>query len=516
MEAQCLPQHRLPGISRLFADYLTHFDRVERFYRHNPFDPASLERAAAEIQYPQDRRSAMAEALRAANGPSPQVDLFEQPGTVAVVTGQQVGLFGGPAYTIYKALTAARLAARLRDSGQPAVAIFWLATEDHDYEEIRRAWTFDANRQPVSLEVGASPRQGQPAGTVAIEQSPVETLRAALADFPFAAEVIVKVEQAYQPGETLGRAFANLIRDLLAPFGLIFLDPLDPQVRDTASPFLALAFEKAASLLDALKTRSQELEAAGYHSQVLVDGRSHMFFHLEDGVRRTLRLGDPDFADFSQRPHALSPNALLRPVMQDYLLPTVAYVGGPAEIAYLGQSHVLYEKLLGRMPVSIPRAGFTLLDSRGRKLLDRYRLNVPDVTVHRETLKEHISAALVPVVLEKHFAAANDQIGRSVDTLIADLLRFDPSLAKAMKKSRAKILYQLDRMAKKTAREALRRDERAQAEAAYLGGLLYPHEHLQERFYSMLPFLAQHGLDLPERLYEHVHLDCPDHQVLTL
>src|ERR1700686_4696036 len=145
----------LPGSSRLFADFAYHFDRVARFYQHDPYDPQSFERAAAQIQYPDDRRAAMVAALRAQNGDSESLRRFAQPGTLAVVTGQQVGLFSGPAYTIYKAITSAHMARQLTERGIPAVAVFWLATEDHDFAEVNHAWVFGAASEPAAVRVNA-------------------------------------------------------------------------------------------------------------------------------------------------------------------------------------------------------------------------------------------------------------------------------------------------------------------------------------------------------------------------
>jgi uncharacterized protein YllA (UPF0747 family) len=508
MESSCIPQTRLPGTSRLFADYTTRFDRLARFYAHDPFDPGSLSRAAQAIDFPADRRSAIVKALRAQNGGSPALDLLAQPGTVAVVTGQQVGFFGGPLYTVFKALSAARLARELTERGQPAAAVFWLATEDHDFEEIHRAWVFNPQREPLPLDVMATPDGPEPVGRIWISQVPLDGLRSALTGFPFADEAIALAERAYQPGRTLGEAFHAFVRELLAPLGLLLLDPLDPAVRAIGAPFLEGVQARAPEIRKMLAERSRELEAAGYHAQVLVDTDSTLLFSLAGGHRQPLKKavsGD-----------LISPNALLRPVFQDYLLPTVAYFGGPAEVAYLAQSHVLYDELLGRMPVVYPRAGFTLLDARTHKLLARYGLDVLDVCVHPDKLRDRVAAALVPEEVHRSLDETAGEIAARLDRLAGTLETFDPSLAKSLGRSRAKILYQLGKIQHKTARETLRRDARARAEAEYLIGALYPHRHLQERFYSVLPFLAEHGFGLIPRLLDAVQLACPDHQVLRL
>jgi bacillithiol biosynthesis cysteine-adding enzyme BshC len=519
MQPACIRHTDLPGASRLFTDFSYHFDRVAKFYQHDPYDPASFERAAAQVQYPDDRRAAMVAALRAQNGGSESLRHFAEPGTLAVVTGQQVGLFSGPAYTIYKAVTAAHMARQLTDRGIPAVPVFWLATEDHDFAEVNHAWVFGAAGEPTAVrveapgELGAKPR---PVGGIPIAHPPVKELRAALAGLPFTGEVMGIVEQAYSSGATMGAGFRALLKALLARLDLIYIDPLDPAVRKIGAPFLAQALSAVPELKAQFLARNRELTDAGYHAQVHVDAKTSLFFLLDEGERATLRRKDSAYAELVPRAEQVSPNALLRPVWQDYLLPTVAYVGGPGELAYLAQSQVAYRLLLGRMPVAMARSGFTILDGRSLKLLERYRLNVTQVMTHDSGLQERIAHALVPESVGRSLGAATVEMTRQLDRLKADLETFDATLAAAVGKSRAKILYQLDKIGKKTARETLRRDERASADARYLAAMLYPHRHPQERFYSILPFLAQHGLDLIDHLSDAVEPMCPDHRVYTI
>lgn len=536
MDPACLRHTDIPGTSKLFADLSYHFDgmvdRVARFYRYNPHRRESYAAAAHQVlsqgvRYPDDRRAAVARVLEAQNPGNPLTARFAQPETVAVLTGQQVGLFSGPAYTIYKALTAARLAEDLNASGIPAVPIFWLATEDHDFHEVDHVWIFDAAHHPIQLSTGAPPGwQGRqrPAGNFPVEHPPIAELRNALAGFEHGEEIAAAVADAYQPGTTtnattyatMGTGFRALLLKLLGRVGMLVLDPLDPQLRAVGAPFMAEALKAAPDLKAGLLNRNKELKAAGYHSQVNIEENSSLFFLLENGERVTLRRKDSEFAALQDRAAEISPNALLRPVWQDYLLPTVAYVGGPAELAYFAQSQVIYDRLLGRMPVVVSRASFTLLDARATNLMSRYSLTIPEILTPEESLQDRIAHALVPESVASLFEETSAEITRRLDRLGEGLERLDPTLAASLAKSRAKILYQIEKTRKKTERETLRRDARASEEARYLSSLLYPHRHLQERFYSILPFLAQHGLELIDRLYEAVRVDCPDHRVITL
>jgi bacillithiol biosynthesis cysteine-adding enzyme BshC len=524
MEPSCIRQTLLPGTSRLFADYLYAFDNVRQFYGHDYSDPEAVRSAARAVNFPDRRRQAIVTALREQNGDSAELAKLSQRDTVAVVTGQQVGLFSGPAYTIFKALTAVRLARQLNEQGISAVPVFWLATEDHDLAEVDHTWVFNEHATPARLSVTSAVTNGGPVGLVRATEVPLHELRAAMGELPFAEEVAKQVAYAYRPGVPLGAAFRSLLQNVLRGCGLLYLDPLGPGVRAIAAEFLTEAAERVPELVAALRHRSEELTGAGYHAQVYLDEDSSLLFLMGEQKRTALRWRDGQFvgrdhaytlADLSGQAERLSPNALLRPVMQDYLLPTAAYIGGPSETAYMAQAQVLYEKLLGRMPVIFPRNSFTLLDARATKLLERYGLSILQLLDCQEKVKSMIASRLVPTTLSDDFGRKRSEVTSALEHLQSHLVDFDPTLAAAAKKSIAKISYQLEKLSKKTAREAMRRDARAAEDAAYLMDLIYPHQHLQERFYSIVPFLAKHGFDLPSRLLEQTQLACPDHMVRT-
>ncbi len=524
MQGACVRHTEIPHTSRLFADYLYHFDRVSRFYEYSPHDAAAFRAAAASIDYPEERRAQLVAALRAQNGDSPALEELARPGTYAVVTGQQVGLFSGPAYTIYKALTAAALARRLSESGLRSVPVFWLATEDHDFSEVNHAFVFDAAHRPVRLAAGGDFAR-RPVGDLPIERPPVDELRSALKDFAYGDQVADVVGACYTPGRTMGSAFADLLGRLLPQAGLLMLDPQHASSRELAAPLIRRAVEAMPGLAARLLARNQELAEAGYHAQVHVEEQTSLVFLLERGERIPLRRHGVEYAangrtysagELADRAASLSPNALLRPVAQDYMLPSVAYIGGPAELAYLAQAQVVYEQLLGRMPVAVPRQGATLLDARSAKLMARYGLALPDLLHGEEAVRERIAARLVPAEVAQALERAKGRSREAFDDLAAVLAGFDATLGAAFAKSRRKMEYQLAKTERKTARAALLRNERAAADAAYLTGLVYPEKHLQERYYSVLPFLARHGVDLVDRLAAEVKLDCLDHRVIAL
>jgi bacillithiol synthase len=525
MEPSCVRQDLIPGTSKLFSDFLYHYDRVSQFYPHHFLDSEAFQNAAQELRYPDERRAQLIAALREQNGESANLRELAKPGTYAVVTGQQVGLLSGPSYTIFKALTAVRLARELSAAGIPSVPVFWLASEDHDLAEVDHAWVFDNNARPGKISVANAVTNGGPVGDVIIPELPWQEMKEALGNLPFAHEVLERLAEAYPAGSSFSGGFKNFLHGLLKSFDILFLDPLAPAVRELSRPLLREAVGRVPELVAALRTRDVEIAACGYHLQVHLDEDASLLFLLGDDKRTPLRWQGGRFTardksysveQMETMADRLSPNALLRPVLQDYLLPTVSYVGGPAEIAYMAQSQVLYRGLLGRMPVIFPRNSFTLLDARAEKIMQRFGLSLPDLLSHQDKLRCRIAAQLVPPGLAGEFSILESSVSKGLAGLQENLRKFDPTLEAASKKSGAKILYQLRRLAAKTARETLRRDERSVWAANYLTDLVYPQRHLQERFYSIVPFLAKYGLDLPERLYELTQISCPDHMLRTV
>jgi bacillithiol biosynthesis cysteine-adding enzyme BshC len=508
----CVRHSELPGTSRIFADFLYDYPRVSPFFPHDPSDLSALDRARGELRYPEARRAAVAAALRETNGPSESLALFEQPGTAAILTGQQVGLYGGPAYTLYKALTAIRIARQLTAEGKPTVPIFWLATEDHDVEEVRGALFFD---REVQAQASAD---GRPAGRHALAGLPDE--------LGLTPEVAALVERHYRNGRTFGEAFFGLLHELLSPLGILFADPLHPGLREAAAGFLREAALASPAMGAKLVEREAELKAAGYHAQVFFDPKqTSLFFLLEEGRRTQLKFDGATYSDgkrewtpaeLAREGVKLSPNALLRPVWQDWMFPTVGLVGGPGELAYFAQSSVLYLELLGRMPVMLPRAFFTIVDAKSQSLIERYRFRYAEVLRGEEEVKAAVSQRLIPPTLLAVLAESEERVDRAFRNLDAELERFDPTLVAASANSQAKIRYQFTKNKGKIVREVFRKSEQAQAHAGHLSHRLAPHGHLQERSYSLVALLNEYGLGFPETILENIHVGCHDHHVLAL
>jgi len=512
MDCRALLPSNLPHTSKLIHDYTENFSRLQSFYEHKP-ELQSAEAYARQLKFPDDRRRDVAAILRADNlsfgsGPETENNLRRlENGAVAIVSGQQVGLFGGPAYAFYKALTAIESARELSLSGVEAVPVFWMATEDHDIDEIRHTtWFYEGKLHKLVLPPPAE--EARPAGRVALGVE-IEALLQEIEDGltgPSGFELLEILRSCYTPQDTYGSSFAKLFAKLFSPHGLILLDPLNPALHAIAAPIFRQALEQRDELNEALLQRDRELEKSGYAAQVKVTSKSTLLFAFEDDKREVISAANGKFSfggksvareelieRVSAQPELFSPNALLRPLMQDYLLPTAAYYGGPAEIAYFAQSQVLYRKLLGNMPVLLPRADYTLVDPKAVRILEKYQLKVEDAWLGSQALRKKMYSTNVPKKLARSFDGSLQKIEKSIASLHESIREVDPTIQGTIARAEKRIRYQVEKLRAKTGAALDRRGKIIEQHADFLENLLYPHKGLQSRDLSFLPFLLRLG-----------------------
>jgi bacillithiol biosynthesis cysteine-adding enzyme BshC len=512
MDCRALAFRQLPHQPKLFLEYLDHFERVKAFYVHPPTMQA-VTRAARKLNYPGDRRTEVTRLLREQNvafGAAAEtlsnLERLEK-GAVAVVTGQQVGLFSGPAYAIYKALTAVQIAQELTHSGIPAVPVFWMATEDHDLDEVRHTTWFDQGKL-IRFELPVAAEAGRPVGSIPLgtQVEPLVREAAELLSNQGSDLLAQFLTESYRPDETYGSAFGKLFARLFAKQGLILMDPLNPGLHKVAAPLYQHALAERDALNEKLLQRGKDLDRAGFDAQVKVTSRSTLLFYLGGGVRQVITAKDGKFQTGEREwpreelvhlthtePKKFSPNALLRSVVQDYLLPTGAYVGGPAEISYFAQSETVYRHLLGRMPVMLPRAGFTLVDARAAKLLRRYGLTAEDVWAGSQSLRHKMEGASVPKSLSKTFERDQKQIQKMLTQLGKQIAKLDPTLKGTVERAKQRIEFHLEKLRQKAGKAQEQKTGLISAHEQYLESLLHPHKALQSRELCLLPFLARWG-----------------------
>jgi len=510
-----IPFRRLPHQPKLFVRLIEDFSSVNTFYAHPP-NMDAVKHVASSLEYPDERRREVAAILREQNagfgaGAATLSNLgkFEH-GAVAVVSGQQVGLFGGPAYAVYKALTAIRLAEELSEAGIPAVPIFWMATEDHDLDEVRHVTWFESGKLTRFELPADAAAVGRPVGQVRLGPAIEENVKKAveLLSGPASETLSQILQQSYRTEETYGSAFGKLFAQTFAEQGLILLDPLDARLHRIAAPLYKKAIEDRDELNEKLLQRGKELEGSGYDVQVKVTAKSTLLFTIRDDVRQPVVASNSHFksgdttwtreealalADSS--PETFSANALFRPVVQDYLLPTAAYLGGPAEIAYFAQSSVIYEHVLGRMPVVLPRAGFTILDAKAEKLLQKYGLCIENLWAGPQELRRKMESVSVPPTLGENFDRDKAQVESTLAELGGQIEKLDPTLAGAVNTARNKIGFQLEKLRRKTGRSLDQKTGLLAEHERFLENLLFPDKQLQSRELCFLPFLARWGME---------------------
>jgi bacillithiol biosynthesis cysteine-adding enzyme BshC len=541
MTRTTLPYDRVPHSSALFVDYLYQFDRVSGFYNGPPYLLSSYKTVASQLPSFEGKRGEVCAILLRQNkafgcgaATFENLQRLSQPGSLAVVTGQQVGLFSGPAFTIFKALTTVRLANHLTEQGIPVVPVFWLATEDHDLAEVAEVATLDDEYNLISLaDHGDSPSPRASVGHVRLTRESTEALarlEACLPSGPLREALLQDLRETYTPGATWVEAFGQFMARLLSRWGVILLNPLDPAVHQLGAEVYSQALERAPELRAKLLERSQLLSRSGYHAQVNVTEDSTLVFVNREGNRLPIHQRDGDYliegtqktpieelrSELAADPTAFSPNVLLRPLVQDILLPTLAYVAGPSELAYLAQAQVLYEAFGRPQPVLFPRAAFTLVDHRIQRLLDKYRLSVEDVWLGEEHLSGKIAAVGLAEGWSERFAQAQEEMVSLLSRLRGDIERLDPTLLEALQHAQEKIHYQMDRLRAKVSRAGLARSELLQRHAQALTRFLMPQKDLQERRVGGAYFLGRAGYELLRRLLAQIQIDRPAHQVASL
>jgi bacillithiol biosynthesis cysteine-adding enzyme BshC len=544
MEFDCLAPNELPRVSRLYSAYLDGAKKLSEFYAYPP-TLAAIVRAARELKrgkyYSREMRSTVADILADQNrgfavGPLPvsvERNLASlREGAVAVVTGQQAGLFGGPAYTFYKALSVLRVVGELHQRGIEAVPVFWIASEDHDLAEVNHCdWLTRSGLRRLAWASPLNGTQARSVGRIKLGDAVTTLVREATdgLEGPFYDEVAEALEAAYQPDQTFGSAFARLLARIFANYGLILLDPLDERLHRLAAPVLKRVPDEQNALTVELLARDKHLEQAGYHSQVKVTERTTLLFATVDGQRVAIRrrnghflIGEKELtaaelvAAIGREPESFSPNALFRPVVQDNLLPTVAYVAGPSEMAYFAQSNVVYRHGLGHMPVVVPRASFTLIEPSIERLLERYDIEIQDVFRGRQHLRGLLERQSLPRGLDARFTQGESELRKILAGMRKPVTKLDATLGGALDTADRKILYQFGKLRAKSGRAVDLRTGIITAHERTLREALYPNNDLQDRSLSLLPFLARHGHDLLDWLARHSGIGCPAHQVVRL
>ena len=544
LNADCYPITVAPGLSRLFLDYCAGEARARVFYGSGALDETWLTRPPLPAHWPE-----LVQLLASQNaGLSTQTDAAIEAlrqGAGSVVTGQQVGLFGGPLFTPFKAATAVARARTATAAGVPHAAIFWLASEDHDFAEINHV-TFPARRELRKLEYTAAPEAATPVGPIVLDDS-----IAALIDQAWellgGSDAMEALASAYRPGRTFAQAFAEFYSKAFAAQGLLVLDAAGRDAHRIGASVLRAGLERADELHASLLERNRELGSAGYHAQVAVGAQNSLLFLIDEktGARLALKRTAPNAQEpaglwqagrqnystddllgiLEAEPERISPAALLRPVFQDFLLSTSLTVGGPAEIAYFAQSAVLFERILGRMTPVQPRFSATLVEPAIGDLLRKHELTLERVfQVGAENhgadgasaLAQLLAARAMPIEGKTKLAAAGNALDADLTILLEWMRGQDEGLGRSAETAAGKMRYQMNRLRTLAANFQLQREASLGRHAETIWQALYPGGGLQERLHGAAYYFARYGFELAEELTAHAANPCPGHTALWL
>jgi len=526
----------------LIDDYLNRFDRVAAFFNGDFRDPDAYRRQAEAVRARRLDRERLAGILREQNQgygcgslTLQNIDKLARAETCAVVTGQQVGLFSGPLYTVYKALTAIKLAESLEQgSGGGCVPVFWLASDDHDIAEIDHVEILGQDNRIREIRFrDYAAELKMPASEVKLTseiRGCLQQLEGLTRDSEFKPEIMTHLGEAYSPGRSFADAFALWMTRVFGAYGLVFIDAADPRLKGLGQEAFRHEIAEYSPSTERVLDTSKRLEQAGYPVQVRLHEGILNLFYVEP-ERQTVRCRGGEYyvkgteqlhtreellALAAEKPYLFSPNVLLRPVYQDMLLPTVAYVGGPGEIAYFAQMKGIYESFSLPMPVIYPRKNIILLEKKVERVLDNFGLRIRDFQGSVDGLITRISRDRLPGSLDRALAAAASHMEQDFQAIRSEMAALEPTLETSVETSLGRVDRELRSLEKKALQALRKRNSIATDQVNKAKNCLFPLGRPQERVFNVTPFLIKHGYAFVDKLYRAIDMDDFDHQIIKV
>ena len=537
-----IPTNKLPNISSLAYDYFYEYDKVSEFFTGDFRDPTSYTLQTEKVRsrdLPREQLAAILKEQNLSYGCGAQtvgnIQKFIQDRACAVVTGQQVGLFSGPLYTIFKALTAIKLAESLNQTSLGCfVPVFWLASDDHDFGEINHITLLDKENQIEDIQYqGHSANLKTPVSEIVLSaeiSNCIQQLNDLTHDSEFKPEILSQLGTAYQPGRSFVEAFAQWMTQLFKSYGLIFIDAAHPALKDLGKDVLYTEIAQSSPSTQCALESSRKLKQKNYSTQIqLHEGRLNLF--LVEDERHTIQFGDDGYSIkgtsqtfkkdellqlLEKQPHKFSPNVLLRPLYQDTLLPTVAYVGGLSEVAYFAQMKEVYERFNLPMPIIYPRKSLSLIEKKVDKALKTYSLKVQDIWRNADVKINDIAKEKIPQSLDKAFHITTSHLDKDFIDIKQETIAFEPTLEKSVDLTIGKIHHQISLLEKKILKASKKQNTIMTQRIHLARSSLYPNQHLQERVFNITPFLIKYSFSIMDRLYQAIDIKHHDHQILKL
>ena len=531
---------RFPWIKRLAGDYAFDFPRVADFFAGDPTDRSAWADAIARAQRHPRQRDEIADIVQAqqrARSASPHAlataERLRDPRAVAVVTGQQAGLFGGPLFTLLKALTVLRLAERAAsEHGVPTVPLFWIDAEDHDWDEVKSCGVLDADLSLTRVSLDDPPGAGEgPVARVQLDDAvslATASLASTLPTTEFSPELLEAVRRAYRPGAGMAQAFGAWLESLLGPRGLVVFDSSDQAAKPLVSGIFAREIENAGETSRLAEAAGAALTERGYHAQVMPQVDHAALFHLGGGresiglqgtqlmIGQSAATREATLERVRTQPADFSPNVLLRPVVQDTLFPTCCFVAGPNELGYLAQLRDIYAAFDVPMPLIHQRSSATILDANAMRFLSRHELPLESLHAQDESELNRLLAAQIPPDAEQSIEKAGRAIDECMEAVATAISKIDATLDAAARSTRGRMQDDLKKLRGKLLQAVKRKDETVRRQFLHAQAQAFPGGHPQERDVGFIYFLNKYGGGFVDRLCEELPLDQGRHWVITI
>lgn len=529
------------GFTNLFNDYVSDFKKVQQFYEWDFRQKNNFKLRCDKIRNDYKHRSSIYEILLRQNkdfGCSENtffnLENLRSENSFAVVTGQQVGILGGPLYTIYKIITLLKLTEHLNHNFPDTqfVPIFWLEGEDHDFDEVNKIKIVTSDNQIKTIDYQVKAKSGQhgAVGNYTLENilALLKQLQSALPVTEFKSKVLEVAEACYYDGATFEKSFVNLVNHLFPKAGIIFISSNDSSVKKLLAEIFQKEIESHPRTCQLVIQKSAELEQK-YHAQIKPRALNLFLFHK--GGRYLIEPRENDYSlkgtrkfltkeeiqqIINETPELLSPNVVLRPVCQDTILPTAVYIGGPSEIAYFAQLKPIYEQFRVGMPILYPRASATLVEGKVAKILDKYELDVISVLNDIEKVKKRVINLVSEIKIDELFTDTNSRINDVLSEMKFGLGYVDQTLLGALETTREKIESHLNNLKEKTDSAQKQKHETALRQVEKAINNLMPDGNLQERELNIFSYMIKYGLEFHKQLVNEIEIDKFEHQILEV
>ncbi|MBI5476286.1 MAG: bacillithiol biosynthesis cysteine-adding enzyme BshC [Ignavibacteriales bacterium] len=530
--------------SQLFRDYINDFSKVNRYFQHDFNSLNTLNNLAENIQKRCVHRQLLVDVLMdqnnlfgASQATFDNIKSLGDNNTFAVVTGQQVGLFTGPLYTLYKTITAIKLVKRLNDlyPQYKFVPVFWLEGEDHDFEEVNHINLINNEQLISKIEYTPSSKIGNknsgPAGEILIENNINEffqSIRNIISNTEFKAPMIEMLMKCYSEQTSFNQAFASLMNKFFGEDGLVFISSYNKDFKKLLSPIFQKEITEYPKVSQLIIEQSAELEER-YHAQIKTKALNLFYFYKHGRY-----FIEPRENDFSLRgtrhfiskedmqkiaveyPELLSPNVALRPICQDLILPTFAYVAGPSEIAYFAQLKKVYNYFDIQMPVIYPRSSATIIEEKFERIMEKYQIGLLDFFGNPSKINTTVIDFISEVKIDEMFKEASEKLNNLTSEMKFGLNYIDPTLLGALETMKEKIEQQMELLRGKISEAQQRKHETALRQVSKVINNIFPNQNFQERELNIIYFLNKHGSDFVTALKNELAIGKFKHQIIKV